>query len=396
MNSQATRLQSDQSPGPPLRQHAGSQVWKPWSSLRAAVRNGILRGFARLLGTDEGRLQVQRTLPISLLGRTFDCLRGADTEQPYPDLFDRTSTSDHILYKPPPIIITGRFRSGSTLLWNLFRNVEGCTAYYEPLNERRWFDPGQRGDRVDGTHRGVSDYWREYDGLVQLGQFYHEDWIRRDLWLSEHAWDWNLKRYIDALIAHAPDRAVLQFNRVDFRLPWLRRHYPHAAFLHIYRHPRDQWCSTLMGDLKRVPLDLKMADFEPFDRFYLRTWVTDLKYQFPFLDERSSEHPYRQFYYLWKLSYLFGRTYCDHSIQFERLVESPDEELEAIMKAARIEDYDVARLKPLIERPALGRWREYAEASWFADHEAACEEVLATFLIRHPDQHPAILTNASP
>ena len=39
-----------------------------------------------------------------------------------------------------PIIITGRFRSGSTLLWNIFRDLPECTAYYEPFNERRWFD----------------------------------------------------------------------------------------------------------------------------------------------------------------------------------------------------------------------------------------------------------------
>ena len=40
----------------------------------------------------------------------------------------------------PPIFITARFRTGSTLLWNIFRHIEGCTAYYEPFNERRWFD----------------------------------------------------------------------------------------------------------------------------------------------------------------------------------------------------------------------------------------------------------------
>ena len=65
---------------------------------------------------------------------------------------------------------TERFRSGSTLLWNIFRNRKGKTAYYEPFNERRWFDPEARSSRVDATHRGVSDYWREYDGLGELAQ----------------------------------------------------------------------------------------------------------------------------------------------------------------------------------------------------------------------------------
>src|SRR5262245_10101110 len=43
-----------------------------------------------------------------------------------------------------PIFITARFRSGSTLIWNLFRHLSGVTAYYEPLNERKWFDPVTR------------------------------------------------------------------------------------------------------------------------------------------------------------------------------------------------------------------------------------------------------------
>ena len=35
------------------------------------------------------------------------------------------------------VLVTGRFRSGSTLLWNLFRHCDGVTAYYEPFNRRR-------------------------------------------------------------------------------------------------------------------------------------------------------------------------------------------------------------------------------------------------------------------
>jgi hypothetical protein len=34
--------------------------------------------------------------------------------------------------------------------------LPGCTAYYEPFNERRWFDPRTRGERVDATRRNVA------------------------------------------------------------------------------------------------------------------------------------------------------------------------------------------------------------------------------------------------
>ena len=64
---------------------------------------------------------------------------------PYPDLAGGVAVREpgHL---PEAIFITGRFRSGSTLLWNLFRNTLGVTSYYEPLNERRWFDARARGE----------------------------------------------------------------------------------------------------------------------------------------------------------------------------------------------------------------------------------------------------------
>src|SRR5262249_14305528 len=143
------------------------------------------------------------------------------------------------------VFITGRFRSGSTLLWNLFRMADGFTSYYEPLNERRWFDASARGDRVDPTHRGVSDYWKEYTGLEELGRYYCADWIRRNLYMDERHWDPDLLAFVRLLCERAAGRPVLQFNRVDFRLAWLRHHFPAARIVHLYRHPRDQWCSHI-------------------------------------------------------------------------------------------------------------------------------------------------------
>src|SRR6185295_9584612 len=113
-----------------------------------------------------------------------------------------------------------------------------------------------------------------------------------------------MKRYVEILIERARGRPVLQFNRVDFRLPWLRKTFPGAKILHLYRHPRDQWCSTLM-DPSAFPKERTIADFAAHDHFYLRNWARDLKYHFPFLDEQHLDHPYEMFYYVWKLSYLF-------------------------------------------------------------------------------------------
>jgi hypothetical protein len=177
---------------------------------------------------------------------------------PYPELPQAPAPS---IDGEGAVFISGRFRSGSTMLWNVFRQAPDCTAYYEPLNERRWFSPQSRGGHTDPTHKQVSDYWREYDGLVELADLYEEDWIRRDLFMPTGFWAPKLRRYIEILIARAKGKAVLQFNRVDFRLPWLRSAFPRSRIVHLYRHPRDQWLSTLYKQ-PHFPLTARVADFQ--------------------------------------------------------------------------------------------------------------------------------------
>jgi Sulfotransferase family len=343
--------------------------------LRANLRERFFRVLDQALNGEDGK----RIVADSLHGLTVQ-----PTLQFPSDLLNSRPYSDLPVWSPssprrPPIFITGRFRSGSTLLWNIFRHLPGCTAFYEPLNERRWFDPSSRGDRIDATHRGVDDYWREYEGLGHLSQWYRENFINRSLYMDAAAWDPDLYRYIAALIEAAPERAVLQFNRVDFRLAWLRTNFPGVRLIHLYRHPRDQWCSSLV-DPTRFPRTGTVAEFEAHDHFYLLSWARDLSYQFPFLDPRSAEHPYDLFYMIWRLSYLVGRRECDASVGFEALCEHPDVELPRIFEAAGIDAYDLNVLKGLIVRQPSDRWRAYADGEWFSAREERCEAVLRSAL----------------
>jgi hypothetical protein len=269
------------------------------------------------------------------------------------------------------------------LLWNLFRHAGGFTSYYEPLNERRWFDPAARGSRVDPTHRHVEDYWREYEGLEVLGRYYHDGFFLHDLFLDADAWAPDLQRYIEILVERAPARPVLQFNRVDFRLPWLRSTFPNVKVVHLYRHPRDQWMSSLV-DPAACPSTASMADFSRHDHFSLLWWTRDLGRVFPFLDEKSCPHPYCLFYLVWKLSYLFGRAHGHLSIRYESLVERPRDTLAELFALLDAPHVDVEALLPLIATPRSGRWRDYAAEDWFRRHEARAEGVLAQFLHQAP------------
>jgi hypothetical protein len=232
---------------------------------------------------------------------------------------------------------------------------------------------------VDKTHRGVENYDEEYRALSALSALYREGWTKEHLFMDEGFNEPDMLRFLITLIDHAPGRPVLQFNRIDFRLPWIRRNFRRARVIHIYRHPRDQWCSSLLEHASSVPIDCTMEAFWPYDGFYLRRWAEDLKYHFPFLDERSVRHPYELFYYLWKLSYLFGASYADSSVRFENLIEAPAAALSSVFELLEIDTAHVANAEQRIVKPQIGKWRSYADHQWFFDIETRCETVLRDF-----------------
>jgi hypothetical protein len=348
------------------------------SRLRQLLKNRLLQLVRNISETDDARTIWSNTLKGQLAWQPYPWLKNSHrTLPPYDDL--GTSVLGTVAATRSDVIfITGRFRSGSTLLWNLFRNIEGITAYYEPFNERQWFDPRTRGNRVDSTHINVNEYWREYDGLEGLSKYYCEEWIERHLYMDASFWAPKMKRYVELMIEKAPERPVLQFNRIDLRLPWFRQNFPKALILHLYRHPRDQWCSTLV-DPRCFSKNGTMEQFAVNDKFYLRVWARDLKYHFPFLDEAFVSHPYQLFYYTWKLSYVFGHAFADYSIGFEDILQNPDEQLTRLLKFCRVAEYKIDKLKSLIEHPIMGKWKSYADEEWFRNQESICETTMADF-----------------
>jgi hypothetical protein len=291
--------------------------------------------------------------------------------------FELPKQQTPIALREDPIFITSRFRSGSTLLWNLFRQIDSCTSFYEPFNERQWFNPSIRGSKVDDTHRGVNDYWAEYEQMEELRNLYNEDWIREALLMTEASWSPLMKSFIEKLIELSPKRPVLQFNRIDFRLPWIKHHFPNAKILHLHRNPRDQWCSFLTDS---ALMNKDKVESTYHDAFYLDVWCTDLAKHYPFLDPRITKHPYQRFYLLWKLSYLFGQKYADYSFSYDQLISDPTAELQKLLTAFNIKNIQLQSLLDIFASPAKEKWKTYADEDWFIQHEAICETILNLWL----------------
>jgi hypothetical protein len=338
------------------------------------IKSLITKLLIRLLNTDNVKAAIAQ--------------QRAESSQKIAQLNNLTSpyiSEQQLTQKTPPvktcdrddiIIISSRFRSGSTVLWNMFRQEPANTAYYEPFNERKWFLQTQRGETVDSTHIGVQDYWTEFNNMEDLDNLYEQSWINRNLHMDESSWNPKMKEFICQLVERAKGRPVLQFNRADFRLPWLRQNFPNAKFLHLYRHPRDQWLSFLT-DKKLMDKDSVATTYR--DEFYLNSWCEDLSHYFPFLSIESTPHPYQRFYYLWKLSFLYGQKFSDLSISFEELVQHKEATTETIIKAFSLST-NAELMYQVVEPPQLNRWVSYADEAWFKQFENECEHVLTNYL----------------
>lgn len=272
------------------------------------------------------------------------------------------------------IFVTARFRTGSTFLWQLFNRLEGYAAFYEPLNERH--GPGNTWGPVDPTHRGASDYRLHYDRAADARRLHREAWSFENLYMDEGDWDPDLYDYIRGLCALPGAVPVLQFNRVDFRLRWLRTHFPGARIVHLFRNPRDQWISAL----GKAPLTsaATVADFEPHDRFYLLTWARDLARVYPFLAPEAHRTPYALHYLIWRLSHAHGVRHADVSVAYEELCADPAAVMGRVLACCgrEAEPRQLAGLSSLADPPVEARWSRFAPASWFEAVEADCERIL--------------------
>jgi hypothetical protein len=280
-----------------------------------------------------------------------------------------------------PIFITARFRSGSTFLWQLFRQIEGVTAFYEPLNERQWF--AESGNAPDPTHIGVTSYTTEYRGLQHLAQCFDPKWSVHRLYLDEKDNEPQLVEYIQSLIDGARGRAVLQFNRADLRLAWLKAHFPEAYVVHLYRDPREQWVSIVKKSRQNLPLDLKgWGPTEGANLFYTLEWCRDLQGLFPFLDPNQKQHPYYFHFALWRLSFLFGSKFSDRSIAYESLIQDMDATLGPVLQDTGLPTSKLTDLKNINQGRLSKRASEYAPEDWYAAIEARCESRIRAYFSR--------------
>ena len=272
-----------------------------------------------------------------------------------------------------PIFITARFRSGSTLLWNLFRNLPGCLAFYEPCNDLLTTHI-EIDTKPPPSHQGVTSYWDEYRPILEeLRLRYRQEFGLNHLYLENQDTYPDFENYIRFLLKAASGKVpVLQFNRIDFRLPWLRERFPNAFILHLTRNSRDMWFSMirgLSGESWRDPLENTNYD--------LLLWSVALSSEFPFLFSPEVKTTYHRHYLLWRLSGLMGTQQADMTLDFDRdLLGTREKTLQLITDLVGADNAEIERLAKLVVMPETGGWRKLIDGRWFTKAEMECDALL--------------------
>lgn len=159
-----------------------------------------------------------------------------------------------------PIFIHSQFRTGSTYLWNKFRQDRENCCYYEPFHQDLVKLEPRRPhlwSHDQATTRSMrhpdldKNYLAEYEQLLTAGQtgvpFFKKSFSFDDF--CNNGSNPEQKQYLDFLIARAGSkRPVFKFTRSSLRIRWFTMNYPDALHIYLVRNPRDQFQSYLLMD----------------------------------------------------------------------------------------------------------------------------------------------------
>lgn len=210
------------------------------------------------------------------------------------------------------IFISGRFRSGTTFLWHLFNQLPQFCAWYEPLHPQLLSHIRHTAPKAD--HRGVSDYWQSYRQHPDFERNYQAHFGFEQLWLEADDEYPKLYQYLSDLIELSGEKtAVIQFNRMDFRLAWLKQHFPTARLVHIERNPLQLWHSQR----KHIAPEHRNNGSYP-DAYELAQWSLALTEELPFLTNKTNHrHAFFRFYAIYRISQVMAQQHADLSLALE-------------------------------------------------------------------------------
>lgn len=261
--------------------------------------------------------------------------------------------------QPPAIFLHSLFRSGSTYLFNAFRNEKGFWCYYEPLHhqlieirrDRLAIFPFDKITTDKMSHPPLTrPHFYEFTAVLKND---HIPFFNIRMSYSEfaavrqHA---RLYKYVMTLLVSAPDKMtpLLQFNRSSLRIGWFRRFFRNALHVYILRDRRDQFESYFrQGEKYNIFLAINLyiiasngrswkfaQAYAPYKKEFRVTHdlYYDLKRLAFFAAELDREVHYRVFLHLWLTSLVEAKRHADIILDMNRLSESPEYNQEVVRR----------------------------------------------------------------
>jgi len=251
-----------------------------------------------------------------------------------------------MLSKNKIIFLSGRFRSGTSMMWNLFNQLPEYCAWYEPLHPNlishiKFVKPKE-------DHIGIDDYWRNYCHLKNLKQHHCADFGQRKIFLEQFVLWKELQKYIQYLIDNSGDKIpVLQFNRMDLRLGWLRNNFPNATIIHLKREVYPLWVSC-RKHLKTQ--ECRNYESHP-DAYDLMQWSADLSLKFPMLQAEQNRHGYYRHYFIWKLAQQIAKNSADIHLSLEQDFLNSNQGVKKLSELFNWDDTTIDTVKNYIKQP---------------------------------------------
>lgn len=208
-----------------------------------------------------------------------------------------------------PIFIHSLFRTGSTYIWNKFRQNKKYYCYYEPFHQELANIDYEKpeiwghGKQTTQTMRHPDldeNYLQEYKKLLKPGlkgvPFFKKAFSFDNFCSADDNPD--QKAYIDNLIKAAGDRVpVLQFNRSALRIAWFKKHYTQVLHIYLARNPRDQFHSNMdMYQVNRLESFLAMDLIVPSVNTG-RDFFKELRQRIPLFEYHSDRFEDEMFIY---------------------------------------------------------------------------------------------------
>lgn len=241
--------------------------------------------------------------------------------------------------KKNPIFIHSLFRTGSTYLWNKFRQNDQYCCYYEPFYQNLSkvtcdnIETLMTKDFQSVNHPKITKFYLyEYKKHLEIkgsGVPYFKKSFSFDEFCDNED-NPDLKKYIDTLIEGAKNKIpVLQFNRSAFRVKWFKKNYPDSLNIYLVRQPRDQWKSYFdlyertnfidffIMDLLIASINKDKEDFRllskilPLISYTNNQQDREIDFYRVVLDSYSNEDKYFIFYYMWFKAMIINVLHAD-------------------------------------------------------------------------------------